>query len=356
MNLRRKIWLPIFVLTSSMLLHASCSSLGGGGSSDGDSEVENLVGLDAGVDSSDKDSETATLSANNAVLTYSVSNNPMTTKQIDPKKAANAANRVARSINKNSPDSRREVTNMISLKKFSGANLDEIFQMAKQLATSEMQRDIRRQLPEHAKLELALASIQVNRFSMAEYWLDEISSTKNKRLKAAELTARGIIAKADGRLPEAVDFWNQAIRQFPNYEPAKLNIGFTALMYGDAITAKKHLGNLQSDFFASVGLMQAERLSNNANRVESLCNRIKSQASNYKPALFSCALNTYQGQGNLPKARQELEAATKADGGPSSIDEKIFVVIGRIDNEMRQAQAAAQRQQQSPQAQQPEQK
>lgn len=336
--LQRQVFIYLMSLIPFLSIKLSCSSTSD--RSSGFRGGDELVGFDRPPASGSTDD--SGMSANNVVFTYSLSNNALTTKQVDTSRASNAANRVSRAASREGQDNRREVVNLIALRKFSGANLDEVFAVARQLATSEMQRDIRRQIPEQAKLELALAAIHARRFSMAEFWLNEISDSKNSRVRAAELTARGIIAMNDQRLPEAVDFWNQALRRFPNYEPARLNLGMIALTYGDAVTAKKMLGNMQNDFLATVGLMQAERLSGNVNRVESLCQRLKSQNSNYKPALFSCALNTYQGQGNLQRARQELEAAARASIGGSNIDERIFKVIGRLDSELRAAQASSQ--------------
>jgi tetratricopeptide (TPR) repeat protein len=335
-------WQLLITVFGVWLILAGCVSSGGssGGRSTFDVD-EDLANLESSSEfGGGNEGGSAGLSPNNAIFTFSLSNNGMTGKAVNKREAQGLANRIGSQVAKNSPDLKRELTNVMALKRFAGANLNEIFGVAKAIITNEMKKDVSRKLPEQTELELALGAIESRKIAMAEHWLNQISDTRNKRMKAAELTARGIIALMDNRLPEAVDFWYQALKNFPNYTPAKLNLGFTALRFGDYTTAKKMLSDHQDDWFAATGLMQAERLANNVNRVVSLCKRILSQVNNYKPARFSCALNTYQGQGDLAKARKELESVARINGGPPEIDEKVFLVIGRIDKALRQQRAA----------------
>ena len=62
------------------------------------------------------------------------------------------------------------------------------------------------------------------------------------------------------RLPEAVYYWNQALKHDKDYRAAKLNLGFYALKYGDAATAVRMLSNIRADWFVNTGLAQAYRL------------------------------------------------------------------------------------------------
>jgi hypothetical protein len=164
-------------------------------------------------------------------------------------------------------------------------------------------------------------------------------SSRNDKTKAAALTARGMIAMIDGRLPEAVALWNDAINLRKDYEPARLNIGFTALRFGDYKTAKAMLAGMPDDFFISTGLIQAERLADNPKEAAQLCASVLEKKKNYKPALFSCALNEYQGLGNLAKARADLEEIAKTEGGPAAIDERAYLVIGKLEKEQREQAA-----------------
>lgn len=275
----------------------------------------------------------AQLSPNTVVFVYSLSSNPLAKKLIDRSRALSLASKLS-----SKSDNIREVTTAISLQSLAGSNLDGVYQTARALATRQMQKDIRLQLPDNAKLELGLASIKAKQIPMAEYWLSQVSSSKDRSIKAGELNARGIIAKLDNRLPEAVAFWREALKYVSSYEPARLNIGYTALTYGDAQTARSMLAPLQDDFFAAVGLLQAERLLNNVAKVNSLCTRLKASDSNYKPLLFSCALNTFQGEAKFAEAKTQLQEASRARGGGAALNEKIFQVIGEVEANLRSSE------------------
>ena len=110
----------------------------------------------------------------------------------------------------------------------SGGDLNQSFAIAKRIVLNEMKVDIGRKLPESVILELALISVQVGNYSMADHWLMELSKSKDKKMQAAAETARGIIEVRSGRLPEAIYYWNEALKKYSNYEPARLNIGFYA--------------------------------------------------------------------------------------------------------------------------------
>ena len=145
---------------------------------------------------------------------------------------------------------------------------------------------------------------QKKQFTMTEYYLEKLQKTKDNRIKASAFTIRGMMNEMDGNLPEAIEEWNKALKLYPKYIPAKLNIGFYALKYGDFNTAKKYLSGM-NDYFSLTGYMQASRQSSPSD-TKRLCSRILSKKSNYKPAMLSCALNIAQGEGDLKKAIDSL--------------------------------------------------
>lgn len=278
------------------------------------------------------------VSGNYQTLTYSLSNNSLTSKTIQVGAAKELAADLEGKLSNPGSKDRKEMIALMAAKRLSGDGINAVFNVAKKLMIVEMREDIRRQMPDVGQLELALAAIHSKQFPMAEHWIEKLMTSKSDKTKAAALTAKGMIAMLDGRLPEAVAFWNEAINVRRDYEPARLNIGFMALRYGDARTAKAMLTGLAGDYFVQTGLMQAERLLDNPKEVQSLCESILSKRKNYKPALFSCALNTYQGLGNLAKARTEFEELAKVEGGPTAIDEKAYLTIGKIEREQREQQ------------------
>jgi hypothetical protein len=292
------------------------------------------------------------VSSNYQTLTYSLSNNSLTSKTINTGRAKDLASDLEGKLASPSVKDRKDMIALMAAKRLAGEGVGPVFQVAKKLMVVEMKEDIRHEMPEVAQLELALASIHSRQFPMAEHWISKLMSSRNEKTKAAALTARGMIAMIDGRLPEAVALWNEAINLRKDYEPARLNIGFTALRYGDHKTAKAMLSGLSDDFFVTTAMIQAERLADNPKEAAQLCASVLEKKRNYKPALFSCALNEYQGLGNLAKARAELEEIAKTDGGPTAIDERAYLVIGKLEKELREQQAkeraaAAARQQQA---------
>lgn len=273
------------------------------------------------------------VSSNYQTLTYSLSNNSLTSKTVNLSKAKDLASDLEGKLASPTAKDRKDIIALMAAKRLAGEGVGPVFQVAKKLMILEMREDIRREMPEVAQLELALAAIHSRQFPMAEHWIEKLMSSKNDKTKAAAITARGMIAMIDGRLPEAVALLNEALSARKDYEPARLNIGFTALRYGDFKTAKVMLSGIPEDFFIATGQVQIERLADNPKEAAQLCAGILEKKKNYKPGLFSCALNDYQGLGNLAKARTELEEVTKTDGGPTTIDERAYLIIGRIEKE-----------------------
>ena len=275
--------------------------------------------------------ESGGVSGTSRIMSFSLSNSPLSSKQFSRSKARDEANKLVREIKRSKGNTQKEHVALMTMQRMAGNDLNTAFETAKRIALNEMKIDIGRAMPEAAILELALSSIISANYSMADYWLNELLSSKDKKMRAAERTARGIIELRSGRLPEAVFNWNEALKFYQNYEPARLNIGFFALKYGDFQTAKKMLSPLKNDYFTMTGLMQAERLADRSKKVDSMCEQILKSSPKYKPALFSCALNTYQGLGDLAKARTQLEKVAQVEGPPVEIDEKSFLTIGKIE-------------------------
>ncbi len=334
----------------------SCSNSGSG-----PAKGPEISASSAGEAKADED---LSISSNFSTFTYSLGNNPLTSKTVNAAKAKEFADELEAKLNQPSAKDRKDLIALMASKRLSGQGIGSVFQVAKKLMVVEMKEDIRREMPEVAQLELALASLHSRQFSMAEHWIEKLMDSKNEKTKAAALTAKGMIAQLDNRLPEAVALWNEAIKIRSDYEPARLNIGFTALRFGDFRTAKAMLAGMDADWFVQTGQMQAERLADSPKEAAELCNSIFAKRKSYKPAMFSCALNDYQGLNNPAKARIELEQIAKTEGGPTTIDEKAYLTIGRIEKETREQQAKeranaaaaaaaakAQQAQQAPQAQ-----
>ncbi len=317
-------------------LVASCAT---GDKKTGKADAE-TPGKDGGGDSDDDGGgdkgggDDSYSTSGSGTFTYSLTNNGLTSFTVNSSKAKSQADDLEAKLKNPTAKDRKDFVVLMAAKRLAGEGVGPVFQIAKRLMIVEMKESIKKSMPEVAMLELALASIHSKQIPMAEHWIGKLLGSKNPKTRAAALTAKGMIALLDNRLPEAVSFWNEALKAKSDYEPARLNIAFTALRYGDVKTAKAMFQGVTQDWFVQTGMMQTERLSDNASEAASLCKSILEKKPNYKPAIFSCALNEYQGLGNFAKARLELERLVKVGGGPSSIDEKAFLIVGKIEKDI----------------------
>lgn len=263
------------------------------------------------------------VSGNLNTLTMSLSNNPQTSRRVDRKDADVFADKLQQAIRASKGDDRKSLVALMSLRRISGEGLGKVTETARQLVELEMKKDVNRGLPEFAKLELVLAAIQAKKYSYAEHFIYDLLDSKNKKVKAAALTAEGLIAALDQRLPEAMVSWTKALDEVPNFPAAALNIGFYAAKFGDFPLAKKMLGSMQDDWFAAYGLASTERMLKDNDKATSLCRFVNEKKPRFKPALFNCALHAFQGSGDIALAHQLLDRAGKVSG-QSEIDEKIF--------------------------------
>ncbi len=290
-----------------------------------------------------EENEAVFVAGSTRTIAFSATNNSLTSKTVDKGKARSLAENLENGLKNPDFKDRASLVGLMSLKRFGDAPLEDVYKAAQKLISVEMKKDIRREMSEVATLELALTALRSGKLTLAEHFLGNLSDNKNKNIIAAVKTAEGMIAQMDDRLPEAVALWEEALKAIPGYQPAALNIGFTALRFGDYKTALKMLEPMSNDWFALYGVLVAERLSGNAKRVSALCSRINSMKGDYKPALLSCALNEYQGLGNYAEAKKMLNKLVKAKGGSPVVDERAYRMIAAIDDDERKSKEEASR-------------
>ena len=109
-----------------------------------------------------------------------------------------------------------------------------------------------------------------------------------------------------------------------------MNLGFSALRGGDIDTAKHSLNNQQDDWFVQYGMISIARLEGNADKVDSLCDRVLASHATHKAALFNCALHQFQTKRNFKKAKELLNNAAKASGGERHWDNRINELLDKV--------------------------
>lgn len=267
-------------------------------------------------------------------LTYSMSDSPLTSKRLDRSEARDYSKDLSSSLK---GDNVKEIEGFIIARTLSGGNWAEVLGASKRLMAVKLSKNVDSELSPAAKLQIALAAINSQKYGMALHFIDELKASKVPKIQAAALNLDGLLALREDRLPEASKLWKDAIRIGGGYQPAQLNLGFLALKYGDHKTAVSALSKFQNDWFALYGLLVAQRLAGKVNQVETLCKRVLSQKEDYKPAMLSCALNKFEGKKDYGGAKKLLSDLVKIKEGGTYIDEIAYRVMGKINKAMAQA-------------------
>ena len=246
-----------------------------------------------------------------ASIVLSLSNNSMTSSSIDQKAASNLI------------DDADNAEDAMAAKTLGKAAYKSVFAQARRLMKKEMAKNVDADMAENAKWQLALSAINEGRYTMAEHFLSQLSHAKNRSIKAAALNLEGLLALAEGRTPEAAGFWKKALKIKPDYKPARINIGFVAIKFGDYKTARKMLAGIRGDWFSYYGMIVVERAIGKPQRVASYCKYVLAVKPEYKPALFSCALNEYYGLSRKKEARKLASDYEELEKGPASLDRQM---------------------------------
>ncbi|MGE0173465.1 MAG: hypothetical protein AB7T49_11780 [Oligoflexales bacterium] len=300
------------------------------------SEVVSADGSESAEESSGKedkqdDNSSLDLSDDYRPFYFSEGNNAFTSKTVNKKIAKGLVNDLEDNVKKATAKDTAEVAGFITVQVLADESLDAVIRSVKKLIDLEMRKDVAREIPDIAKLQLVLAAINAKNFALAEYYLPDLLTSKNKWIKAAAMNADAFIALEDDRLPEAIATWNSVLKTDSENEAARLNIGFFSLKYGDYATAIQMLGPMEEDWFALYGLLVAERLAGNTTKVAALCEELEDKKKDYKPAMMSCALNAYQGEKKHDKAIALLNTLVKAEPSIPQLDEKAYKLISDIE-------------------------
>jgi tetratricopeptide (TPR) repeat protein len=273
--------------------------------------------------------ESPVLSGERKFLTTSLGNNAYTSRHIDRSKAAEFAAQFSGGRAKGVDT----LAAAITAQRLAGRGVSDVLGEAKQLADLELAKGVDRDVPESVQLDLGLIGVQSGRLGFAEFWLDKLLKSKSKMIRASALNAKGVVAIRMDRIPEAMALFKEALAVDSDYRPALMNIGFLALQGGDVVTAKRALGGLQNDWYVMSGLISVLRLEGDADKAESVCEKILAQHPKHKPTLINCGINSWQGKRDYKKARDYLNRALALAGGAAVWDEKAGKLLGTIDSE-----------------------
>ena len=279
----------------------------------------------------------STISDDLVAITYSESSH-INDYGIDRKKAQSIARDLNSDLGSPTIRDQEKLIALMASSRLSGKKFNEIMSIAKRLVSIKIRKNIDSDIPDILYLELALSAYQHNKYTMAEFFLQNPLRSKNSLIVASGLTLMGIIVSNEGKYSEAMSYWEQALKARPNFKAAELNRGFMGLRFGDYNMAVNSLRKFKEEWYPMSGLIVAERLAGNGAKAKEYCDEFLKKKNDYKPAIFSCALNDYQGLGKLSEAKERLRKLGKNSDGNSGFDEKAYLIIGRIEKEEQQNQ------------------
>lgn len=268
-------------------------------------------------------------------VTYSLGKDELLPNRVDVRAGESIEKQLESATKRKNPD-RKAFIALVSMKRLNQKSLAELKRTAKDMMTAEMEKKSTAKVPSLLELELAMAAVREKKYAYAEHFISGlISDSKvNKSIRAAAWNLDGVIAVSDGRLPDAINSWEEALKVDASYDAAQLNLGFYAVKFGDARTAIKWLSRQQDDWYASSGLAVAERLVGNGKKASALCDRVLKARPTDKVSLVNCAINEWQTNKDFSKASGLLDRAKRRSGGGAELER----LIASLSREIKIAQ------------------
>lgn len=319
---------------------AMALALGLGACAGGEKKTSEPVAKSAGGSDKSESDGGGKPSSNRVTLTNSLSNNPLTSLTINGAKAE--------SFGSADSKDRSVLEGKISADRLARKGVASTMAVARKLADLEMAKAPGKSVDDEVKLDIALAAIQSKDFALAEYYLQQLTDSKNAKVRAGAYNAMGVVALNDQRVPEAVLYFHEALKASGNYKPAKYNLGFTALKGGDIGKAKAALSEYQNDWFVQYAMMSIARMEGDGNRAAELCDKVLQRAPTHKAAQFNCGLVEAQNKKNFAKAKEHIKKAQSGKGGEASWDERIANMLVEIEMESQKVKAAAPKDKEKP--------
>lgn len=273
----------------------------------------------ANEDSTESEADNDFIGANvdSSSYVHSLSDNKLTSYVSNGSGARNHAAKLNGKSLKDLKKAKRVLESLIAAERIADAPVGRLQSYMKRLANIQLKRGLNGKVGDAPKLEVAIAALKQRRFGLAIFFLEELFKSKNRRIRAGAYNTMGILVKNDGRIPEAVQYWREALKAVPGYEAALLNLGFVSLRYAAFGDAKKMLGRIKKNWFVKSGQLVASRLTGSTSKTSRLCDDVLEEKPNHKPTIFNCGVHEWQSNKDTKKARAMITKALRMSGGPS---------------------------------------
>ncbi|MEZ4742149.1 MAG: hypothetical protein R3B45_06860 [Bdellovibrionota bacterium] len=263
---------------------------------------------------------------------HSLSNNAMTSKVVSRANAAQLTSKLSSSAKGLDAKAKNALVSMISAQRLAAKPFSAILSDARQLADIELKAGVSHDLPEVVKLELALAALQSKDFGMFDFLILPLTTSKHRKIKAAALNALGVITLMEDRVPEAAEYFKDALKVVSDYEAAMLNLGFLSLKYGDLSTAKRMLARVHNDWFSESAKLIIARQNGENEEAGRLCKKLMG-GKEHKPTIFNCGLFEWLGKKNIKQAKILINKALKLRGGSPEWDQQGYATLNQMRGE-----------------------
>lgn len=264
-------------------------------------------------------------------LLHSLGRHPLLPGMIDQEKAATVAEDIAARTKGSQAETSSQYEDLIAAERLAGAAPLRLLSHLHKLAELNSGGGSGKVLSEKARLEVALGAMQDGQYSLADFFLQDLQKAADERVRAGAYNALGVIALKENRLPEAVAYWEQSLRELETYEAALLNLGFISLKYAHFDAAIRYLSRIPSgDWFVNSGLMVAERLTAKSKGMPELCRELPEPAGNHKTTVFNCGVYAWQSDHNPALARDLIRKAISMEGGEPGWDQKGYKILEKL--------------------------
>ena len=317
-----------FLKRSSVVLIAYAALQLQNCATDSDKSGGDKKGGDSEESKDDDDGDVDTKKQSGSTFVHSLSNSSLTSWTVSRSKADDISKGLLEDAK--GPDEKIKglLASLIATQRLSGQPIQTVLESGRRLADIELKAGVNNEIPDTAKLEIALAAVQSKNFAMFDFMITPLLTAKDSKIRAGALNAMGVVTLDEGRIPEAVQYFKKALKSDSDYQPAMLNMGFVALLYGDADTAKSMLNRVRPDWYTKSGQLVIARQSGEKATATKLCAKLMPRS--HKPTVFNCGLHEWLSNNSAVKAKELINKALKLKGGPPSWDERGYEVLNAI--------------------------
>lgn len=252
-------------------------------------------------------------------VVMSVSNSPLTGHRADKAAALNL-----------SKSAGSELFVALSAKVVAQESFNSVYGTAKAYVKAKLKQNPSYRLNDKVKMLLALSALQNKRFGFLEMILNELSQSKNIVSNSFVYNLRGVIEVNNNNYPDAMDYFEKALKVRESNKAAQINMGALALHFADLNNAKRGLGSNSGNWFVDSELMIIDRHSGNSSMAKSKCDKLSSEKSSYMAILFNCGVLYFEDLKDYKTAKSFISKAASAKMGSSSWAQKAYGLIDKI--------------------------